>query len=345
MPGMSDEQHSGAASKPARHDWDAYWAHGFLTSCANAFAGNYEGRILAAWQEFFALLNKGDRILDIATGNGAVAFLAAEYSIANDCSFRIDAIDRARINPAGAWRGDAAVLEAIRFHGEVAAESTPFEAAGFQAVTGQYALEYTDWHQTIEELARIMAPGAAARFILHHPDSVVLETSREEQAHGRLLFENTQIFSRARALLERICEAAGPEGRRALAADPDAEAARAAMNEAASAVSRAIEKSPEPELLRTALGHISQAFTLAQADRPREARAALKRGESEVATNLARLEDLIGAVVEEPKMAAMRRRMAAVGIASCNPKPLHFRLKNKELLMGWQLDCRREEGA
>lgn len=343
MPGMSEKQPTHAP--PERHDWDAYWAHGFLTSCANAFAGNYEGRIRAAWQEFFSSLEKGAGLLDIATGNGAVALLAAEYSLAHGRDFRIAGIDRARINPAAAWRGEPAVLEAVDFRGEVAAENTPFETGRFQAVTGQYALEYTDCDQTIAELARIMAPGASARFIMHHPDSVVLATSREEQAHGRLLFEETRIFRHARALLERICAADGQAGRRALAADPGAEADRAALNAAAGAVSAAIETSAEPELLSTTLGHIGEAFRLAQASEAQAARAALERGVAEVAANLARLADLAAAVVDPSKMAAIRARMQAADIASCNPRLLHFTHENNELLMGWLLDCRRGDGA
>ncbi len=339
---MPDNKHPDQAPKATPDDWDAYWAHGFLTSCANAFSGNYEGRIREAWHEYFDTLAPGDRLLDLATGNGAVALLAAEYSLANRRDFRIDGIDRARINPAAAWQGAPEVLAAVNFQGRVAAEDTPFEAGSFQAVTGQYALEYTDCDRTIEELGRIMAPGASARFVMHHPESVVIATSREEQAHGRLLFEDTQVFAHARRLLERICAAQGPAKRAALAGDSEAEAERTALNQAAARISAAIETSPEPDLLSTALGHIARAFKQAQHDNGAEALPALARGETEVATNLARLEDLLGAVVDEGKMAGIRARMNSAGIASCNPIELTFNLKNKELLMGWQLDCRRE---
>lgn len=339
---MPGKRHPDQAPDPAPGDWDAYWAHGFLTSCANAFGGNYEGRIRDAWHEYFATLAPGDRILDLATGNGAVALLAAEYSLVNDRNFRIDGIDRARINPAAAWQGDPEVLAAVNFHGRVAAEETPFETGSFQAVTGQYALEYTDCDQTIAELARIMAPGASARFVMHHPASIVIVTSREEQAHGSLLFEETRIFASARHLLERICAAESPAERAALAGNPEAEAERAALNQAAARISAAIETTPEPDLLSTALGHIARAFRHAQQGAPAEALPTLERGEAEVATNLARLEDLLGAVVDQEKMAGIRTRMNTAGISSCNPTELTFNLKNKELLMGWQLDCRRD---
>lgn len=184
------------------YNWDLYWAHGFLTSCANAFPGNYEGRIRELWEDFFARLPAGARILDVATGNGAIALLAAEYSLANDARFETHGIDSARIDPASAWTGEPEVLAAVNFHGQTSAEQTGFPDGHFQAVTGQYALEYTDIGPTLAELARVMAPGASGRFLLHHPDSIVIQTSVRERAHGQLLFEEALLFDKAERLLQ-----------------------------------------------------------------------------------------------------------------------------------------------
>ncbi len=40
--------------------WDAYWQHGFLTSCADAFDGNYGGSIARYWHDAFASLERAD---------------------------------------------------------------------------------------------------------------------------------------------------------------------------------------------------------------------------------------------------------------------------------------------
>lgn len=322
-------------------DWDAYWAHGFLTSCANAFKGNYEGRIHAAWHEFFAELPDGASILDIATGNGAVALIASEYSLLNDKRFGVYGIDRAHIDPAKAWHGDAAVLAGVTFEGRVSAESLPFEDAFFQAVTGQYALEYTDYSASIGELARVLAPGGAARFILHHPDSVVINTSQEERGHGQLLFEDTHIFDLARALLHRIIAAEGQGQRKALADDPQAQLDRDALNRAAARISDVIERAAEPELLATALGHIGKAFQACSGSRAEGALAILDHAEREVRANLARLDDLLAAVVDDAKMSEIMALLATAGLEASPPKNLYFYNKNNRLLMGSQLDCRR----
>lgn len=331
-------------SKNADEDWDAYWAHGFLTSCANAFSGNYAGRIRATWDAFFDELPAGARLLDIATGNGAIALLASEYSLRNDKGFEVHGIDRARIDPASAWRGDEAVLQGVRFQGRISAERLPFDDGFFQAVTGQYALEYTDYPATIAELGRVISPGGSARFVLHHPDSVVINTSREEHSHGQLLLHETRIFDKARTLLGRIVKATEDGERGALASDSEAQAERDALNQAAARISAAAEKTTEPDLLTTALGHISQAFKAASGpSASKNALDALSAGEKEVRANLARLEDLLNAVVDDSKMAKMRALFEAASFATVDPVALYFKNENKELLMGWQLDCRRRK--
>lgn len=323
-------------------DWDAYWAHGFLTSCANAFAGNYEGRIRETWNEFFASLPTGARLLDIATGNGAVALLASEFSLREQRRFDVVGIDRALINPAAAWKGKAEIIEGIAFHSRISAETMPFPNESFDAVTGQYALEYTDVPATIKELSRVLAPGGSARFVLHHPDSVVIQTSLEERKHGNLIFAETNIFPKARALLGRLLAAVAAGSKAALADDPEAHSERDALNEAAACLSAAAEASPEPDLLTTTLGHISRAFKAANEPTAAEAAlAALAEGEHEVRANLARLDDLLGAVVDDAKMQEIRDLMAAAHISTCNPIDLYFNNKNRKLLMGRQLDCRR----
>ena len=329
-------------NKPrGREDWDRYWAHGYLTSCANAFPGNYEGRIRKIWESFFAGLPAGGRLLDLATGNGAIALLASDFSIANDKGFEVHGIDRARINPAAAWTGDRAVLEGVRFHGQTSAEQTGFPAAHFCAVTGQYALEYTDIPATLKELARVLAPGARGRFVMHHPDSVVIQTSREEFAHGRLLFEETRLFEKGETLLRRIIDARSPADLARLAEDPVAQAARANLNEAAARVTRAIEASPEPDLLSTALGYVGRAIKERTQLGPQRALALLAQGRQEIEANLARLSDLLCAVVDEEQLSNIQELMKPLGLHPRAPETLSYDHEGRQLLMGWLMDIKR----
>ncbi|NNJ64087.1 MAG: methyltransferase domain-containing protein [Xanthomonadales bacterium] len=323
-------------------DWDLYWAHGYLTSCANAFPGNYEGRVREVWESFFAGLPPGARLIDIATGNGAIALLAAAYAIAHERQLEIYGIDRARINPQAAWTGDRAVLDAVSFRGRTPAEKTGFPDAHFAAVTGQYALEYTDLPATLAELARIMAPGAQGRFVMHHPESVVIRTAREEFGFGALLFEDTQLFEKAEALLRCIINARSPAELARLAEDPAAQAARAELNEAAATIAGVIETATEPELLSTALGYVGRAISGRGRRKPGETFALLAQGRQEIEANLARLADLLNAVVDDDKMKLIQRLMVSVGLRPEPPEVLSYAHQGQQLLMGWVLDISRQ---
>lgn len=63
-------------------EWEQFWRHGSVTTFERSGNPNYDGEIREFWERQFATLREGARIVDLATGNGAVALLAAEYSAA-----------------------------------------------------------------------------------------------------------------------------------------------------------------------------------------------------------------------------------------------------------------------
>ena len=95
----------------------------------------------------------GQRVLDVATGTGMVAFALAQRGAevtALDQSDAMLAVARRRATPAGG---------SVRFvTGE--AEHLPFADASFDALTFTYLLRYVDDPQaTLTELARVLKPG------------------------------------------------------------------------------------------------------------------------------------------------------------------------------------------
>jgi ubiquinone/menaquinone biosynthesis C-methylase UbiE len=60
-----------------RQAWDLFWSYDRLSSFGTGKgAGNYPPHISDGWRNLFASLPKGAHVLDIATGNGAIAVLA-----------------------------------------------------------------------------------------------------------------------------------------------------------------------------------------------------------------------------------------------------------------------------
>lgn len=99
----------------------------------------------------------GQRLLDVATGTGLVAFELAERGFCDivglDQSEEMLAAARARL------AATPALADRVRFvHGE--AERLPFADAAFDALTFTYLLRYVDDRAaTMRELARVVRPG------------------------------------------------------------------------------------------------------------------------------------------------------------------------------------------
>ena len=97
---MANPRRKGQAQELLNDDeWTQFWRHGSVTTFERSGNPNYEGEIREFWQLQFGALPRGVRVVDLATGNSAVALLAAEYSSKNGMQFEINALDKAEIRP------------------------------------------------------------------------------------------------------------------------------------------------------------------------------------------------------------------------------------------------------
>jgi demethylmenaquinone methyltransferase/2-methoxy-6-polyprenyl-1,4-benzoquinol methylase len=101
---------------------------------------------------------RGERVLDVATGTGLVAFALARRGC------EVVGLDQSEAMLVGARRRlseSAALAERVSFvRGE--AERLPFGNAEFDALTFTYLLRYVDDREaTVRELARVVRPGGA----------------------------------------------------------------------------------------------------------------------------------------------------------------------------------------
>jgi SAM-dependent methyltransferase len=185
--------------------WDQYWRDGRLASCGGEGGATYQVVIAEGWRRFFATVSEGSRILDVCSGNGAVARLAAEVASTRNIRVHIDAADAADLHPTGAGPGSGM----IRYSPRTPAEHLPFADASFDVIVGQYAIEYTDLERTLAELHRVSRHRVKLRFVTHASDSIVVQGARVQLADVQRLVQ-TGIFETAEALV------------RAAAADPRA---------------------------------------------------------------------------------------------------------------------------
>lgn len=176
--------------------WSEYWASGALTSLPQDFAFNYDGEVRDFWHEQFKALPEPGRMLDICTGNGPIALLAAAWARENDRTVDITAVDAAVIRPGEIARRRpelAGLIEAIDFRGQTGVESLPFDDASFDVITSQYGLEYARLDAAAAELARVLAPAGRLAVLAHEASSDMIATMAVEQRDYQAL-ESVKFF-------------------------------------------------------------------------------------------------------------------------------------------------------
>jgi SAM-dependent methyltransferase len=185
--------------------WNRYWQYDRIASCFDdAGAHNYEGEIAAGWRAFFAGLPEHCRLLDLCTGNGAIAILAAETSLAGGKALDIVAVDQADIDPASFVSRHRRELETIAFHPATDVVALPFPDSSFEAVVSHYGLEYSDLSRSLGELARVAAPEARVRLVLHATEGVVRAGSERFVADADFLLETIDLPGTARRCFEAL---------------------------------------------------------------------------------------------------------------------------------------------
>ncbi len=173
-----------------RAAWSLYWQTA-EAGCLPGAPAALTDALASVWRGFAMSLPGGARLIDLATGNGAVprAIAAARADIA------ITGVDTAdlgtQMRPGTSQSGvDCAAL--------------PFAAQSFGAVTSQFGIEYCDV-AALDEAARILVPGGHAMFVIHCADSVQIRQGQNRLAALTALRE-AGLFGLARRVAAGLGE-------------------------------------------------------------------------------------------------------------------------------------------
>lgn len=159
--------------------WSRYWALGNITSLPEDFTGNYDGEVAAFWQSVFEGVPPKGCVLDVCTGNGAIAMLATEalpqasVTALDAAESRPDRLDRKHAGPGGC-------LERIDFLSGVRVEDYQAPPASFDLITSHYGIEYADWERAAENLVRLLRSGGSLAVLAHSPDSDMVAVMEAE---------------------------------------------------------------------------------------------------------------------------------------------------------------------
>lgn len=315
-----------------RTAWSRYWKQDVLHSLPGSFAGNYEGVIGQFWQRQFAPLDAQHRVLDVATGNGAIPQL-----ICHACSARmprVDAIDLAEVSPDWLASQPAACRDALHFHSGISAEALPFADGAFDLASSQYGIEYCDAARAVPELARTLRPGGRVALLLHHRGSRLAEVAREELRLTDWLLQADGFLDRLAAIVPWVARATSAEGRERLRVDPSANRARAGFNHAMQALATAAAASPFPDLLEDARAFSAQALNSLQVEPAATVSARCRDYRDSLRDARLRYAELCECAMDATMLEAFAQRLAANGLVDIVHAPIRH---DNGLLMGWTL--------
>lgn len=294
-----------------RAAWDLFWSYDRLASFGTGRgAGNYAPHISDGWRAFFAALPIGSRVLDIATGNGAVAVLAVE---AGD-SLQITGADLAAVEPAAFVSDKRRELQRIQFLAGTPAEALPLDDAGFDAVVSQYGVEYSDMERSLPESVRVLAPGGRLRFACHAVEGSVVADTKWALADADFLLEEIDLIGKAAAGFTAILDV-----ERGLVTGPFAQSAAQAkygeFRTALQAVAGRTRTAADADMLASVHRSLTELFQdrLSHEESAIEAQLAALR--TEVEAHRERERALLAAARSAGQMAELAGRLAGLGLA------------------------------
>ena len=154
---------------PVIESWDTYW-QGAQASAAYTGGGSSHPLVLSFWDDYFRDVRDRDgepKIIDIASGNGAVAASASKAFAGALPEFTCLDVSSAAIR----------MLEK-RFsgvHGVVAdATAIPLDSASYDIATSQFGLEYAGL-EALDEVTRLIVQGGELALMLHYHGGVIYE--------------------------------------------------------------------------------------------------------------------------------------------------------------------------
>jgi ubiquinone/menaquinone biosynthesis C-methylase UbiE len=174
-----------------------YWSQDQLHSCISGQSAHGQETLNAVWAKFVEKLPDGAKVLDLATGNGAVPVALLETGKA----LSIDAVDRADIDPTR-YLSEHPELAAVSFHSNLDILELPFGDHAYEALTSQFGIEYGGLEPATAAVQRLLAPAGWIGFLIHHEDSEILRSSARKLSELTTLLDEHGLISVLNAVLQ-----------------------------------------------------------------------------------------------------------------------------------------------
>lgn len=311
--------------------WSSYWSAGALHSCIGSFDANYSGAIGTFWDRLAADMRPGDRVLDLATGNGALPLRLWQQRGSGTASVHIDAVDQAALAPD--WYQPDTHPQ-ISFHPGVSMEALPFAAGRYDWIVSQFGIEYARRPESLDECLRVLKPDGRVALVMHHAGSVLVSVGRTELANLELLLAPDGLIAATAGAVPWIARARG--GAPNLSANAEAGQARARYNQAMAAVTEAIGASPVPDALHENRQWVHGLLSGAAGIDPRAQLQALEAHRQALQAAALRTGEMVEHALDEAaveQIAQHLRQARPQCVTRCAP------LSQAEGVLGWALTC------
>ncbi|NQD38730.1 class I SAM-dependent methyltransferase [Permianibacter sp. IMCC34836] len=302
--------------------WTSYWQH---TESLNSFehgnqACQYSGEIRRYWEAQIWPLADNSTIVDIGTGNGAIAFIAAAAAAARQANIKIFAIDPAEIAPRARVEKNlelGSLLSSIRFFPKTYAESLPFNNRSIDLVTSQFALEYSRLGESIAECSRVLKPSGKIRCITHSLESEIVQNSIVGQRVLSHLIDEIPFFSTAEYLLELIGSAYAVGGVQRLKHDNAANRARRDFNNLMKDLDAKFQTDSERDWLESIVLNVLQLLKLSESFTLSEKLDSLSKIKQANVLCLSRLSEQVSVAMSESRLSELFSICSAHSLEMC----------------------------
>ena len=286
---------------------------GSVTTFLGRFENNYDGELRDFWFEQFEALPPEAQILDLGTGNGALALLAAEYAVNKERAWQIAGVDSAKIDPMGvvAARCSKAMIEKTRFLSDTPIEATGLPEASIDLAMSQFGFEYAEPEAAVAEVARIMKPSGRFVAMVHVENSVL-----HKQALDGISQVDDCLASNLHEPLVRLVRRVDAIRRKGKnpADDKQSEDLRAAVNEITGVLHEKMEKYEDPAQLGFYTERSMAVFQASFNPRPVDEKLAfLQQVEAETRAYQQRMEDLKEAALTQAEVASLDQALSGQG--------------------------------
>jgi SAM-dependent methyltransferase len=173
--------------------WSDFWGAGGAgpeSGCLPKALQRIDAVQRRVWAQAATPLRPRARVLDLATGDGAVLGKIR----AHRSDLKLIGVDSAERLPPGP-RG-------VTLKPRVPMEALPFAGGSFDLVTSQFGFEYGDQPAIAREIARVLVQGGQYCLVVHHADGPIVAHNRARRGGLGWAVEGSGLLTQAKALAQ-----------------------------------------------------------------------------------------------------------------------------------------------